>query len=504
MHLDLLAGEVHGLLGQNGSGKSTFIKLISGNHEPDDGDGDAPSLEVRGEPVPLPLTPHDAGTLNLAFVHQDLPTARDATVLENLRLGRFDTTHGWRIRWRDERERARTSLRDFGIGADPDQLVSELPDVERALIVILRALQGLDPDRRGLLVLDEPTAYLPRNGVERVFEAIRHVAAHGHAVMLVTHRLEEVFAITDRVTVLRDGRVVERTPTAETDERSLVKAILGFEMDQLYPDRDTEVRETVLSGRELAGERLRPFSFDLHRGEILGLTGLIGAGHEEVPYLLFGARRGNGGTVVLDTRQMLQRELSPATAIAAGVALLPADRRAASGVADATVAENVSLPAVGTFFTRGFLRARAERGRVQELLERFEVKPADPGRLLGTLSGGNQQKALLAKWFQLNPRVLILHEPTQGVDVGARRAIFKLIHDAASAGTAVILVSTEYEDLANLCRRVVVFRNGVAASTLQGTELTKERIVEQCVLQDADRRVPANGTTRGEDHAHAG
>jgi ribose transport system ATP-binding protein len=485
--IDLFPGEVHALLGQNGSGKSTFIKLISGNYEPDDGEGDDPRLEVRGEDVPLPLTPHDAGELNLVFVHQDLPTARSATILENLRLGRFETTTGWRIPWRREREQAQAAMRSFGVVADPDQLVSELSDVERALIVILRALQGLDPDRPGLLVLDEPTAYLPRDGVDRVFDAIRRVAGHGHAVLLVTHRLEEVFAITDRITVIRDGRVVERGLTAETDERGLVRAILGFDMDDLYPELDAESRQTVLTARSLSGGRVAPIDFDLHQGEILGLTGLIGAGHEEIPYLLFGAGSHPGdGTVSVDAREFSQVDLSPRVAMAAGVVLLPADRRNASGVADATVAENVSLPALSDFFDRGFLRVRHERRRVKELLGRFEVTPPDTDRLLGTLSGGNQQKALLAKWFQLEPRVFILHEPTQGVDVGARRAIFRLIHEAAAGGAGVILVSTEYEDLANLCHRVVVFRNGAAAATLQGAGLTEERIVAHCVMQGSN------------------
>ncbi len=256
----------------------------------------------------------------------------------------------------------------------------------------------------------------------------------------------------------------------------------------MYPEREERRGDVALKVIDLCGKRVRKLSLDLRQGEVVGLTGLIGAGQEEVPYLLFGARAGTSGTIAIGSRQIDQAELSPVRAMRAGIALLPADRREASGVPDALVRENVGLPILRRFFRRGLLNQRQERNHVDRLLRQFDVKPTDSTVLLGTLSGGNQQKALLAKWFQTRPAVLLLHEPTQGVDIGSRRTIFRLIREAASAGTAILLVSTEYADLANLCDRVVVMRNGRQVAQLSGAGLTEQRIIAQCMMIDGAPR----------------
>jgi ribose transport system ATP-binding protein len=478
--LEVIPGEVHALLGQNGSGKSTLIKILSGYHSPDwPSDTPGPRLEVRGEPVDLPLSAPEAGRLGLAFVHQELPIALEASVLENLLIGRFETGFPARIRWGRERARVSEALRGFGLDVRPDQLVGDLPGVERAMLAILRALQGLPEDRPGLLVLDEPTAYLPLDGLERVFESIRRVAAAGHGVLVVTHRLGEVFAISDRVSVLRDGAKVKLAATRELSEQALIEAILGFQMGELYPEPVEGEGEVVLAVRGLRGDRLEPLDLELRAGEIVGATGLLGAGYEELPYLLFGARRARSGVIRVGGESHEQRSLSPRVAMELGMALLPADRRGAGAVLDASVRENVTLPTLRRYFRGGLLRSGEERRHVLDVLRRFDVTPPEPDRRLGTLSGGNQQKAHLAKWFELEPRVLVLHEPTQGVDVGARQAIFRLIRDAADSGAAVIIASAEYADLAHLCRRALVFRDGRMVAELDGEALTEERIIEQ-------------------------
>jgi len=502
--LDVMPGEVHALVGQNGSGKSTLIKILSGYHAPDwPSDSPGPRLEVRGEPVDLPLSAPEAGRLGCAFVHQELPIALEATVLENLLVGRFQTAFPGRIRWGRERARVSEALLGFGLDVRPDQLVGGLPGVERAMLAILRALQGLPDDRPGLLVLDEPTAYLPRDGLERVFESIRRVAAAGHGVLVVTHRLGEVFAISDRVSVLRDGSKVKQAATRELTEQAVIEAILGFEMDELYPEAVEREGEVALAVEELSGERLLPFDFELRAGEIVGATGLLGAGYEELPYLLFGARRARSGVIRIGGESHEQRRLSPHRAMELGMALVPADRRGAGAVLDASVRENVTLPALRRYFRGGLLRSGEERRHVLDVLHRFDVTPPEPDRRMGTLSGGNQQKAHLAKWFDLEPRVLILHEPTQGVDVGARRAIFRLIRDAADSGAAVILASAEYADLAHLCRRALVFREGHLVAELDGEALTEERIIEQSLRVEpvaetvvAPSAAGANGASR--------
>lgn len=486
--LDVLPGEVHGLLGQNASGKSTLIKILAGYHQPDPAHSaqDAPSLAVRGLPISLPVDPGSLARLGLAFVHQDLPAVLSGTVLENLRMGRFQTGLGGRILWRREHDRALRLLQQFGLTVHTDSLVSSLSEVERALLVILRALEGLPDDNAGLLVLDEPTAYLPHDGVERLFSAIRRVTTLGHGVLFVTHRLDEALSITDRLTILRDGELVRTVATSSVGQRDLVTDILGFRLEELYPEPTAASSDAQFALRvnDLSGSRLREFGFRARGGEIVGLTGLIGAGWEEIPYLLFGARRARGGEVGIGDRWYKQSQLTPRRAIEAGIALLPADRKNAGGVATATAAENVTMVSLSNYIERGFFRHKREAQHVTQLFGLFQVRPNSPGGLFSTFSGGNQQKALLAKWFQLDPKVLILHEPTQGVDIGAKQTIFKLIHDAAAAGACVLLASAEYEDLAHLCHRVIVFRSGRAAAELHGSALTQARILEQSLLHD--------------------
>ena len=480
--LEVLPGEIHGLVGQNGSGKSTLIKILAGYHAPDDGS----ELLVRGERVRLPLSPADPKQLGISFVHQDLGLAETATVLENLRVGRYATSAGGRISWPREVEVTREALARIGSTLDPHAPVATIRDVDRALLAIARALEEVHGrGGGGLLVLDEPTAYLPRDATERLFEAIRAVAAAGVGVLFVTHRLDEIQAITDRVSVLRDGALVGTLPTASVSHDQLVEHILGFSLDRLYPEPHESRGDRVMSVQGLDGEIVKDFSVGLARGEILGVTGLVGMGHEELPYLLFGAERARAGTLELNDEHHDLRRLTPRRAIAAGIALAPANRRRDGGVGDATVRENVTLPSLAAYFRRGRLRARVEARRVGEMIRDFHVVPPDPEAALATLSGGNQQKALLAKWFHRDPAVFVIHEPTQGVDVGAKRQIFQLIREAADAGTSFVLASSEYEDLANLCDRVLVLRDGRIVSALHGGALTPERLLEQC-FREAD------------------
>ena len=474
--MDLHGGRVHALLGQNGSGKSTFIKILTGYHRPDEGG----SLQVRGEEVGLPLQPGRAQQLGLAFVHQELGLVPGLTILENLRVGRYETRRGWRIPWARERSYVRERLRRFGVVADPDAAVESLAEADRAIVAIVRALEGLAHVDHGLLVLDEPTVYLPRDAVRQLFGTVREVAAAGHAVLVVTHRLEEVFQLADQVTVLRDGHHVITTDVAAVDEPALVRHILGRSMDSLYPEADHERGDVVLTASGVSGARVDGVGFDLRRGEILGVTGLAGMGSEELPYLLVGAGDASGGelTVAGDTLELAR--LRPGVAFRHGVALLPADRPRRGGVADATVRENLTLSTLGRFFRGGRLQHRSERRHAGGLLRRFDVRPPDGGARFGTLSGGNQQKVVLAKWFETAPDVFILHEPTQGVDIGARHQIFAELERASEAGTAFIIASVEYEDLAHLCDRVLVLREGRIVAELRRSELSAARIVEQC------------------------
>ena len=473
--LTVRGGEVHALIGQNGSGKSTLIKIVSGYHAPDSG-----QVSMRGEPVALPIKPGEAARLGLRFLHQDVGVVRTLTVLENLRVGSYRATRFGGLDWRDERRAALKILAEIGLDLDPDMAVRDVPAAERALIGFARALQDMDHQRGEILILDEPTAFLPGPSVEKIFAAIREVARRGSAVVFVSHRLDEVMEISDRVSILRDGQLVETVVASETTQRRLVTGMLGRELDVLYPQRAVASGRPVLTAENLTGRIARGVDLAVHEGEILGLTGLLGMGHDEIPYLLFGAERALAGKVALADRDF--GELTPRTAMDAGVAFLPADRQRQSGVPKATLIENVSMTSGSRFMRNGRLRHDLERTAVQSLLDQFDVRPPEPDRLLATLSGGNQQKALLGKWLQNRPSLLLLHEPTQGVDIGSRKQILQIIADAAAAGAGVLIASAEYEELANLCHRVLIFRYGEVASELSGPELTEARIAEQCFL----------------------
>lgn len=474
--LALRRGEVHALIGQNGSGKSTLIKIVSGYHAPDSGE-----ILIRGELVPLPIKPGEPGRFGLRFLHQDVGVVRTLTVLENLRVGRYQATRFGRLDWREERRRAKRSLEALGLEIDPSAVVKDVPAAERALIGFARAIQDMDHERGEVLILDEPTAFLPGPSVEKVFAVIREIAKRGSSVVFVSHRLDEVMEISDRVSILRDGRRVDTVVTSRTSQRQLVADMLGRELNILYPHRSVaRGRRRVLAVENLTGRIASCVSFAAHQGEILGLTGLLGMGHDEIPYLVFGAEQARSGEIALDGQRL--DGLGPAAAIRAGMAFLPADRQRQSGIPKATVLENVSMtPAPGSKLSFG-MRREAERSSVLNLLQRFDVRPPEPDKLLATLSGGNQQKALLGRWLQARPSLLLLHEPTQGVDIGSRKQILQTIAEAASAGAAVVIASAEYEELANVCHRVLVFRHGRAVQELSGDQLTEARIAEQCFL----------------------
>jgi ribose transport system ATP-binding protein len=472
VNLTLEAGEIHGLVGQNGSGKSTFIKILAGFHAPDPG----AALRIDGRDIDLPLGPQDPAKLGLGFVHQDLGLSETATVLENLCVGRYQTGVAWRIRWRLERQRVREALSRFGIAVSPDAVVSTLREVDKARVAILRAAEQLRDRSHGVLVLDEPTAYLPADGIGQLFQTIREVAETGLAVLFVTHRLEEIFSITDRVSVLRDGRLIGTSKTDTLSEEQLISEILGFALDRLYPDRPQPTDRVALRVRQLRGSMVHGLSFELKQGEILGLTGLLGMGWEQVPYLLFGAEPAWQGSAEIIGNQVALPGLVPREAIKMGFALIPANRLRDGVVPLASVAENMTLPTIRSYFDRGTLHHKRETSAVARLMEHFQAIPREPRQAIGTLSGGNQQKVILAKWFARDPAVFLMHEPTHGVDIGARRQIFERVREAAQAGKAVLIASSEEEDLAALCHRVIVFRNGRPVSELTGADVHPENI----------------------------
>lgn len=481
---EVRAGEVHGLLGKNGSGKSTLVKILAGFHSCDPGG----TMEFNGEAVTLPLKPGDFRRLGMSFVHQNLGLVSSLTVLENLRLSSLTSMAHSFINWPAERRQAREALARFGLALDPDERIDRLSAVDRALLAIVRAFEEIRvaserTGKPGLVLLDEPTPFLPRQGVEKLFGLVRSIASHGSSVVFISHDIDEVMTITDRATVLRDGSVAGSLVTAKATHEDVVEMIVGRKLARSAPVRSTERVERAprVTIENLSSAKLKNCSLTVGKGEILGLTGLIGSGYEELPYLAFGARPPNSGTIAFDDgKAVAMSSLNPRKAIDMGLALLPGDRQGASGVDSLSIVDNMFLPDIERFFWNGVLHNGRMKAEAKVVGELFEVRPNDPLLKLSALSGGNAQKVLIARWMNRHPTLLLLDEPTQGVDVGTRQSIFLALRAAAAKGMSVICASSDAEQLADICDRVLVFARGSICDEIEGDEISKESIAEAC------------------------
>jgi ribose transport system ATP-binding protein len=465
---DVRPGEIHALIGQNGSGKSTLIKVLAGYHQPDPGS----DIRLAGEGVDLRDTTasRDAG---FRFVHQDLGLVETLSAVENLTLGReLDTAFGGRIRWGAECRDAERRMRALGYDFDVRRPVAELGAAERTGIAIARALWDWEQAR--VLIVDEPTASLPREEVRVLFDALDRVRKQGLGVIYVSHRLDEIFKIGDRVTVLRDGKRVGTWDVERLDPDRLVSLMVGSV--ELRPPHDRVFRgtqEVALEIQQLRGLEVDNVDIEARRGEVVGIAGLTGSGREELLPLLFGTAS-RGGEVRLDGRIV---PADPRGAMAAGMALVPADRRAEGAVVGLSVRENCTLTDLERHSARaGRLNRSAERAEVLAWIEELDVRPRRPDAVFGTLSGGNQQKVVLAKWLRRKPRVLLLDEPTQGVDVHAKATIHALAREVAADGAVVVIASSDDAELCDTCDRVLVMRSGEVVAEVEGDRLTPEEL----------------------------
>lgn len=511
------AGEVFAVLGQNGSGKSTLVKILAGFHEPDPG----AEIFFDGEPLPVPLPAGMARERGMGFVYQDLGLVTGMTVLENLTIAGRSASRNWGnlkpIAWRRERREARKVLQRYGLNLDPSTRVFELPLIDRALLAIARAAEELQDfhartgRNKSLLVLDEPTVFLSGNELTFLFDLIRIVTASGASVMFISHDLEAVRTIATRFVVLRDGAVAGTGDVADTTEDEMIDMIVGsarerFERSALHtaeaavagagdgadapPDHRVRDKE-LLAVEGLAGGSIRELSFRVNEGEIIGLAGVTGSGAEDAPYLLFGGTadgiQATAGSVRVGGHEYRAKDLSSTQAIAAGLALVPANRPRDGAVANLSVADNIFMLVYGNYFSRGVMTRRTMMAAARDRTELYDIRPPDPSRLMSQMSGGNQQKTVLAKWMEARPRVMLLHEPTQGVDVGARTEIRALVKDAClDRGMAVVWVGTDFDELAEMCDQVLVLANGRVVKHIEGDELTKSAI-DEAVLRTANR-----------------
>lgn len=476
--MDVFPGEVHALVGQNGSGKSTLIKCLSGYWNPDPG----ADFVLAGRKLPVPYPANRAHEFGMAFIHQDLGLVPSLTVLENFCLGRgFATGFGGRILWRQEADRVKKLIMSFGHNISPWDMVKQLSSADKTILAIVRALDE-SANRQYLLVLDESTAALPKDEVKKLFDAIRRVKERKMGIIYVSHRLEEVFQIADRVTVIRDGSKVGTYSIKELNENRLVELIVGRSIGRYYPDMlpSTEA-EVLLKVENLYGQNIQDVSFSLNHGEILGVAGLLGSGCSEIGRLLFGAEEPSRGSIWFNGQNAHFKH--PIQAMNSGIGLVTEDRHFDGSLPGQTVLENITITDVRRFWKWGRINKRSEHNFVKDLIHIFQIHPPDPDKLFKNLSGGNQQKAILAKWLMLKLKLLICDEPVKGVDIGSKTEIYDLIEKATQEGTAVLLISSEYADLEHMCDRVLVLRNGRIVAELKGDQLTEQRIMELSYLK---------------------
>lgn len=471
LHLD--AGEVLALLGENGAGKSTLIKSLAGIHTPDEG-----RILFKGEPyVHRPPRPNEKQ--RVAFIHQDLGLVEWMSVAENVGLAQGYSMRGAAIDWRRTEERAVAALSKVGCDFDPSRRVQSLSRTEKSLVAIARALAA----EADVLVLDEPTASLPADEVERMFTVLRDLRNRGVGMIYVSHRLDEIFRISDRVAVLRDGRLVGVAETKDTTPTDLVNLIVGREVKDLY------IRGKLNRGREtlrvnaLSTDGAGPVSFAAHQGEVLGLVGLRGAGHESVARALFGAEDSTG-EVILDGKAL--DRTSPRVALEQGVGLIARDRTEESVAPALAIRENMFLNpfAIGRTLM-SLLSPGAEAREALAIGNEVGLRPNDPTLAIEALSGGNQQKVVVGRWLATGRKLLIAEDPTAGVDVGAKSEIYRLVARALEQGLTVIVVSTDFEEVAHICHRALVFSRGVIVAEIAERALTTQALIHAASASEA-------------------
>jgi ribose transport system ATP-binding protein len=463
--LDVVGGEVHAIVGENGAGKSTLMKILAGIYQPDAG-----SIALDGQPIDID-GPRRAMALGIAMIHQELNLAPNLSVAENIFLGRAPTRGGL-IDWRRLDRQARALLGRLGIDLEVRDIVEDLSVARQQMVEIAKALSL----EARVIIMDEPTSALTERETATLFGIIGRLKAEGVAVVYISHRLDEIFRVADRVTVLRDGRLVGGAPIAETTPGQLIGLMVGRELTALFPKSAVEPGPPVLEVRHLSRAGvLHDISFAVRRGEILGLAGLVGAGRTELARALFGADALDGGEIMLDGRHVTIR--GPRDAIRHGLGFVTEDRQLHGLVLGMSVRENATLASLPRLTHFGFLSFARERQVANEYVRQMDIRTPSIDQEVVNLSGGNQQKVVLAKWLATHPRVLILDEPTRGIDVGAKAEVHALMSRLAEAGVAILMISSELPEILGMSDRILVIRQGQVSGEFSRAEATQEKIL---------------------------
>ena len=459
-------GEVHALLGENGAGKSTLIKMMAGLYRPDGG-----TIEINGEEVKFSAT-GDATAAGIATVYQELLLFPELTVAENVFLGHYPRSGAGWIDWNAVRSRTRELLDQLDThDLDVDAKVLTLSVAQRQRVEIAKALSR----NARILIMDEPTASLVESDVQRLMQVVRQLRARGVGIVYVSHRMSEIFALADRVTVLRDGAHVATCDIGEVNEQKLVSMMVGRPIDSLFPKAEAEIGGTVLEVKGLNhGRHVQDISFSLRRGEILGIAGLVGSGRTELALTLFGMTPATSGEILLDGAPV--RMTSPRQARDLGIAYVPEDRGLQGLVRPMAIRKNVSMATIEKLSSGIFIKARAEVERAREAVRRFGIRCRDIDQPVSELSGGNQQKVVIAKWLETEPKVLILDEPTRGVDVGAKAEIHTIMGELVKRGVAILMISSELPEVLGMSDRVLVMSGGRVTAEIDRADATPERV----------------------------
>ncbi len=473
VNLSLYPGEVHALVGENGAGKSTLVKILAGIHRQDEG-----VVKVSGEVVEL-RSPIQAQALGIAVVQQEPMLFPDLDVAENVFMGRHPRDRFGRVDWKRMYREVDQLLASLDVALSSHTPVQGLSVAEQQLVEIAKALSL----QARVLVLDEPTAALSAHEVEELFAIVKQLQKRGVAVLFVSHRLDEVFTIADRLTVLRDGTHIITAPVSEMTTEEIIKHMVGRELSNLFPKGEAEIGEVVLEVRHITRPGVfTDVSFQLRRGQILGFAGLVGAGRTEVARVLFGIDQAESGEILLKGKQVRIR--SPQQAMDYGIAYVPEDRHQHGLVMNFSIATNITLPILRQVSRLGLVEPRREQQIASEYSNQLHVRSAGVEQLVSALSGGNQQKVVLGKWLATNPSVLILDEPTRGIDVGAKAEVHRIISDLASRGLAIILISSELPEVLAMADQIIVLHEGRVTGTFARSEASQERVMFAATGQD--------------------
>lgn len=463
--LTVESGEIHALMGENGAGKSTLMNILTGLFPASKG------KIFIDEKEKTFANPQEAEAFGISFIHQEMNTWPDMTVLENLFLGRQVTTKLGLLDNKAMTKRAEEVFHRLGVDIPLSTAIGELSVGQQQMVEIAKSFLT----KLKILIMDEPTAALTERETDKLFEVIDQLKTQGVGIVYISHRMEEIFKITDKVTVMRDGLVIDTKVTAETTKDELVKMMVGRELTDYYPEKKAKIGETVFEVNGLTGENFKDISFSVKSGEILGFSGLMGAGRTEVMRTIFGIDKLKSGKIKLNGQELKLQ--TPSDAIIQGIGFLTEDRKEEGLILDFSIKDNVTLASNKDFSHRGLYDEKTATSFVAKLIERLHIKCMNESQPVGDLSGGNQQKVVLAKWIGIAPKVLILDEPTRGVDVGAKREIYQLMNELAERGVPIIMVSSDLPEILGVSDRIAVMHEGKITGILESTEATQEKVM---------------------------